>query len=67
MSLWKDDDLSIFLNEERKPALLPQIVLLCIIGTYLVLYVHKLIVLGRITYQISCENFFVRLNFTKQT
>ena len=37
MSLWKDDNLSISLNEERiKAALLPQIALLGIISTNLV-------------------------------
>ena len=30
-----------FLNEERKACFLPQIVLLCIISTYLVLFVHE--------------------------
>ena len=36
LSLWKDYNLSIFLNEEGKPVLLLQIVHLCIISTNLV-------------------------------
>ena len=49
LSLWKDDNLSIFLMKKGKPALLPQIVFLCIISKYLVLFYMKLIVLGRLT------------------
>ena len=47
LSLWKDDDLSISLNEERKASPLPEIVFLDIICT-------NLIVLGRLTLKISC-------------
>ena len=36
LSLKKDDNLSIFLNEERKPVLLLQIVHLCVFSTNLV-------------------------------
>ena len=47
LSLWKDDDLSISLNEERKASPLTRDSFLDIICT-------NLIVLGRLTLKISC-------------
>ena len=47
LSLWKDDDLSVSLNEERKASPLTRDSFLDIICT-------NLIVLGRLTLKISC-------------
>ena len=41
LSLWKDDNLRIFFNEERKACPPTTDCFLCIIRTYLVLFVHE--------------------------